>query len=188
MSLSPISSSAARSSSSPRRRTSRTGSGSAGSIVDPPVLLQAGCGRDQLADDHVLLEPEQPVDLALDRGVGEHLRRLLEGRGRQEGLGRQRGLRDPEDQRLERRLFLLRLLGASFARLEHRLVDELARAAASVSPGVLDAHLLQHLADDQLDVLVVDVDALRLVDLLHLTDEVQLGRRRALRSASSSAG
>ena len=46
--------------------------------------------------------------------------------------------------------------------------------------GALDAHLLQHLADDQLDVLVVDLDALRLVDLLHLGDEVQLGRRRAL--------
>ena len=50
----------------------------------------------------------------------------------------------------------------------------------SVSPGVLDAHLLQHLPDDQLDVLVVDVDALRLVDLLHLADEVQLGLGRPL--------
>src|SRR5262249_37525259 len=37
----------------------------------------------------------------------------------------------------------------------------------------------QHLPDDQLDVLVVDLDALALVDLLHLADEVQLGRRRA---------
>src|SRR5207237_6423509 len=37
-----------------------------------------------------------------------------------------------------------------------------------------------HLPDVQLDVLVVDVDALRLVDLLHLAHEVQLGRRRAL--------
>ena len=51
---------------------------------------------------------------------------------------------------------------------------------SSVVAGVLDPHLLQHLPNDQLDVLVVDVDALRLVDLLHLADEVQLGRRRAL--------
>ena len=53
------------------------------------------------------------------------------------------------------------------------------RAAVGVAR-VLDADLLQHLPDDQLDVLVVDVDALRLVDLLHLADEVQLGRRVAL--------
>src|SRR5581483_3610496 len=44
----------------------------------------------------------------------------------------------------------------------------------------LDAHLLEHLPDDQLDVLVVDLDALALVDLLHLADEVQLGLGRAL--------
>ena len=47
-------------------------------------------------------------------------------------------------------------------------------------PGLHHANLLQHLPDDQLDVLVVDVDALRLVDLLHLADEVQLGLGRAL--------
>ena len=63
--------------------------------------------------------------------------------------------------------------------LEHDPVDELARQQLGLA-GALDAHLLQHLADDQLDVLVVDLDALRLVDLLHLGDEVQLGRRRAL--------
>ena len=40
---------------------------------------------------------------------------------------------------------------------------------------LVDPHLLEHLADDQLDVLVVDVDALGLVDLLDLLDEVLLG-------------
>ena len=59
--------------------------------------------------------------------------------------------------------------------VEHELVHEL--AGQELRPaGVVDAHLLQHLADDQLDVLVVDLDALRLVDLLHLVDEVQLDR------------
>ena len=43
--------------------------------------------------------------------------------------------------------------------LEHDLVDELAGQELGVAR-VLDAHLLQHLADDQLDVLVVDVHAL----------------------------
>ena len=75
----------------------------------------------------------------------------------------------------------------AFARLEHRLVDELAREQRRVA-GALDPHLLQHLPDDQLDVLVVDVDALRLVDLLHLADEVQLGRGRALQREQLGRG
>ena len=57
-------------------------------------------------------------------------------------------------------------------------VDELARQVARVAL-LVDADLLQHLANDQLDVLVVDVDALGLVDLLHLLDEVALGLRPA---------
>src|SRR5947199_143082 len=81
--------------------------------LDLPVALEAGRGRDQLADDHVLLQAEQAVDLAFDRGVGQHLRRLLEGSRGEEGLGRQRRLRDPEDQRLVGRLLLLLLLHPS---------------------------------------------------------------------------
>src|SRR5206468_9321773 len=77
--------------------------------LDPAVALEAGRGRDQLADDHVLLEAEQPVGLALDRRVRQHLRRLLEGGRREERLGGERRLRDPEDERLERRLLALLL-------------------------------------------------------------------------------
>src|SRR5579862_9991960 len=80
--------------------------------LDHPVPLQARRGRDQLADDHVLLQAEETVDLALDRGVGQHLRRFLEGGGREERLGCERGLRDAEDQRLEGRTLLLLLLHA----------------------------------------------------------------------------
>src|SRR5512133_2127455 len=144
--------------------------------LDVAVLLQAGGGRDQLADDHVLLQAQQPVDLALDRRVRQHLRRLLEGGSREERLGGQRGLRDPEDQRLVGRLLLLALLllHARVLALEDYAVDELAGQEVGVAR-LLDANLLQHLPDDQLDVLVVDVHALGAVDLLHLGDEVQLG-------------
>jgi hypothetical protein len=62
--------------------------------------------------------------------------------------------------------------------LELVAVDELARAGGRVAL-LVDADLLEHLADDQLDVLVVDVDALGLVDLLDLVDEVHLGLRPA---------
>src|SRR2546430_92535 len=151
--------------------------------VDRAVPLQPGGGRNQLPDDHVLLQPVQAVDLALDRGVGQHLRRLLEGSRSEERLRRKGGLGDAEDQRLERRLLLLRLLllDARVLALEDDLVHELAGQEVGVAC-VLDAHLLQHLAHHELDVLVVDVDALRAVDLLHLLDEVQLGRRRGLQA------
>ena len=52
--------------------------------------------------------------------------------------------------------------------------------SSSVSPGLFDAHLAQHLADDDLDVLVVDVHTLGPVDLLDLVDQVALHRLAAL--------
>src|SRR5690606_6714600 len=47
------------------------------------VLAQLAHGgtrarRDQPADDHVLLQAVERIDLALHRGFGEHARRLLE--------------------------------------------------------------------------------------------------------------
>src|SRR4029078_7423910 len=74
--------------------------------LNATVVLQARRGGDELADDDVLLQAEQPVDLALDRRVRQHLRRLLEGSGREERLRGERGLRDAEDERLEPGLLL----------------------------------------------------------------------------------
>ena len=59
---------------------------------------------------------------------------------------------------------------------ELEAVDELPREVVRVAL-LVDAHLLEHLARDELDVLVVDVHALGHVDLLHLLDEVLLGLR-----------
>src|SRR5436190_8222891 len=46
--------------------------------LEGPVAPQAGRRRDQLADDHVLLQADEAVALAFKRRVGEHLGRLLE--------------------------------------------------------------------------------------------------------------
>src|SRR5215213_2448095 len=152
--------------------------------LDRAVALQARGRRDQLADDHVLLQAREAVDLALERGVREDLGGLLEGGRRQERVRRQRRLRDAEDDLLG--------LGALLALRDHRVVDLPVLVAVDELPGqevrvalLVDPDLLEHLADDQLDVLVVDVHALGLVDLLHLLDEVHLdagpplGRRLA---------
>ena len=60
---------------------------------------RAGAGRDQAADDDVLLEAFERIDLAVDRRLGEDAGGLLEGRRRDEGAGLQRRLGDAEQNR-----------------------------------------------------------------------------------------
>jgi hypothetical protein len=75
---------------------------------DPhPVHARAGTRRDEAADDDILLEAVERVDLALHRSLGEHPGRLLEGGGRDEAAGLQRRLGDAEQHRLAFGLALL---------------------------------------------------------------------------------
>src|SRR6266702_4805154 len=66
------------------------------------VVAEARTGRDEPADDHVLLQTAQVVGFAGDRRLGEHARRLLERRRRDEAVGRERRLRDTEEHGLGR--------------------------------------------------------------------------------------
>ncbi len=138
------------------------------------VVLEPGRCRDQLADDHVLLQPDQAVALALEGRVGEDLGRLLEGSGREERLGGERGLGDAENPLLG--------LGRRAAVLLDLLVQALQGLAILELTGEqrgralrLDLDLAQHLPHDQLDVLVVDVHPLLAIDVLHLAHQVHLG-------------
>src|SRR6056297_262286 len=141
--------------------------------VDPDlaVLLHAGSRRDQATHDHVLLQAPEMVHLAPDGGLREDLGRLLEGGGRDEGLRGEGGLGDAEELGLRRRrrlaLALELLHQLAECGLLHLLSDQPVRVA-----GIDDPHLSDHLADDRLDVLVVDLHALEAVDLLHLVDQV----------------
>src|SRR5262249_24553915 len=65
------------------------------------------------------------------------------------------------------------LLEAVVNLAEGELVNDRARQQARV-PHRLDFHLAEHLRDDVLDVLVVDIDALAAVDALDLPDQVVL--------------
>src|SRR3954452_9045531 len=71
--------------------------------LQAPVAAETRRRRDQLPDDDVLLQAEQPVRLALERRVREHLGGLLERGGRQERIGGERRLGDAEDDLLPRR-------------------------------------------------------------------------------------
>src|SRR6516164_1821554 len=55
------------------------------------VHHRAGAGRDETTDDDVLLEAFERIDLAIDGGLSEDTRRLLEGRRGDERARLQRG-------------------------------------------------------------------------------------------------
>src|SRR5665213_2299555 len=137
------------------------------------VVVQAGPGGDQLADDHVLLEAAQLVDLPGDGCLGEHPGGLLEG-GRGEPRGRvESGLDEAQQDGACDGGLATFAERAGVRLLPLELGDDLSRQQVGVA-GIVDAHLAHHLADDDLDVLVVDVDALAAVHALHLTDQVVL--------------
>src|SRR5690606_36954637 len=128
-------------------------------------------GRNETADDDVLLEAFEQVGLARDGGLGEDAGRLLEGRGRDEGTSLQRRLGDAKQDRNGLR-GLLAIGNELFVELiEVDAVDLLFLEQAGLA-GLGDLDLLQHLANDHLDVLVVDQHALQAIDLLDLVDEI----------------
>ena len=57
--------------------------------------VEAGAGRDEVAEDDVLLEADQVIDLAGQGGLGEDLGGLLEAGGRDEAIRLHRRLGDP---------------------------------------------------------------------------------------------
>src|SRR6266545_6351164 len=97
-----------------RHRERRSACLLGGVHLDVAVPRNAGTCRDELADDHVLLEPDERVTARRDRGVGEHPGRLLERCRRQPRLGGQRRLGDAHDLRAA--------LGGTLALLHHAAV------------------------------------------------------------------
>src|SRR6185503_21098369 len=73
------------------------------------IHASARARRDKPADDDVLLEAFERIDLALDRRLGEDTRSLLERSRRDEAAGLQRRLGDSEQDGLAFRLLLLLL-------------------------------------------------------------------------------
>lgn len=130
------------------------------------VLFDACARGDEFADDDVFLQPDQRIDLVFDRGFGENARGLLEGRRGQEGFRRERGLRDAEQGALSGRGALARFQRLEVFVLKAEDIQLFARKNIRVAR-VFHLNLLQHLADDDLDVFVVDIDALRTVDGLN---------------------
>src|SRR6056297_1899314 len=134
-----------------------------------------GTGRDQPTHDHVLLETAQVVDGTADGGIGEYPGGFLERGGRDERLGRQRGLGDAQKDTLEyRRTQSVAVELPVF--LDHVYRVELLALQELAVARVENFDLAQHLPDDDLDVLVVDLHALEPIDVLDFLHQV-IGQR-----------
>src|SRR6185503_10984475 len=147
----------------------------------PRVVERARSGRDQPADDHVLLQAAQVVLQAADRRFRQHAGRLLERSRRYERLRRQRRLGDAQQHRLQSRRNLALLLDALVHVRDPGTIQLLAAQQRGVA-GVGDFDLPQHLANDHLDVLVVDLHALQPVHVLDLAHQVVGQRLDALQT------
>src|SRR5580692_5908750 len=137
------------------------------------VVLHAGSGRDKPADDDVLLKATQVIDRSLNGSFGEHARSLLEGRRRDERVGRERRFRDAEEQRASGSRLAALLDHAFVLFAEAELIQLLLQQERGVAH-VLDLHPAHHLADNHFNVLVGDVDALQAVDFLDFVHQVRL--------------
>src|SRR5215217_8928623 len=145
---------------------------------EPPVTRQScGCGY-ELPDNDVLFQACEAVHLALDGSIGKDAGSLLERGCGEEAIGGERGLGYAHKDRVVGGWAAFLLLDACVLGQNSKAVGDLLGQQLRVA-GVVHDHLAQHLAYDDLDVLVVDVHALGAVDLLYLIDQVALGRGAA---------
>src|SRR5205085_52129 len=137
------------------------------------IVFHARSGRNQSTHDHVLFQPAQVIDATGDRGFSQHARSLLERCRRDERIGRERSLRDSQQQRLGLRNFAAFLSHALVLVLEADAIHLFLEQELRVTY-FLDLHPAQHLTNDHFDVLVVDVHTLQAIDLLDFVHEVFL--------------
>ncbi len=143
-------------------------------VTRMPVHPRAGAGGDETADDHVLLEADQRVLLPSTAACVST--RVVSWNDAAEMNDRvcRLALVMPSSTGLPT-AFRLPLVELGVELVHLLTIDLLARQQRGVA-AVGDLDLLQHLANDHLDVLVVDLHALEPIDLLDLGHEV-LGQR-----------
>ena len=134
--------------------------------LDVAVIFHTGTGRDQASHDDVFLQTTQVIDAAGNGSFSQNAGRFLEARRRYERVGRKRRLRDTEQQRFADGCLAAFVRNASVFVLVTETVNLFLHQEIGVAD-FLDAHPAEHLPDDHLDVLVVDLHALESVELVY---------------------
>ena len=132
-----------------------------------------------MAHDHIFFKAAQAIDLAECRRFGQHTRGILERSRGNKAVSLERGLGDTEQHRCGFRGLAALLDNAFVFRFEIESIDLISPQQFRIA-WIGDFHFPQHLAHDDLDVLVVNFDPLQAIDFLHFVDQVLL---QILRSA-----
>src|SRR5690606_23921662 len=130
-----------------------------------------GSRRNQATDDDVLFQAAQRIDLAGDSRLGENAGGFLEGSRGDERAGLQRRFGDTLKYRRSgghAETFLVGLVGDG---IELITVNLFAGEEGGLA-GIDDFDLLQHLAQDDFDVLVVDGHTPQAINLLDFIDHI----------------
>ncbi|RMO83569.1 hypothetical protein ALQ34_05340 [Pseudomonas syringae pv. maculicola] len=139
------------------------------------VISQTGTGRDQTTHDHVFFQAAKVVALACHSRFGQYAGCLLEGGRGNERLGGQRCLGDTQQHTSE---FGDKLVVCAQTLVFYQNVSQFHLVALDET-GIArlgNLNFTQHLTQNGLDVLVVDLHALQTVYVLNLVDDV-LGQR-----------
>ena len=130
-----------------------------------------------MTHNDVFLEALKHVDLAQCRGVGKHTCGFLEGCSGDEGLCFKRRLGNTEENGFAFSRHTTCFFYVVISRHEHKAIHLLAPKEVRVT-WVGDANLLEHLRDDDFDMLVVNFYTLETVDFLDLLNEIVLDAGR----------
>ena len=141
------------------------------------VGREASASRDETAHGDILLEPTEVIDLAADGRLGEDPSGLLEDAEMKESVEREAFVIPRRLGSADRRLETLLdecLVGRSEDSLVDRLIDQEVRIARG------RPNATQHLANDDLDVLVVDLHTLEMTSWTSSTGSSQAASRPSL--------
>src|SRR6266446_3550513 len=126
-----------------------------------------------MSHDHVLLESTQKINLAERSGFREHSGCILERSRRDETICLQRCFRDTKKHWNRFCRFTTLLGDSTIFFVEFQSINLITPEQLGITR-FGNFHLPQHLANDDLDVLIVDLNTLEAVNLLHLIDQMFL--------------
>ena len=128
-------------------------------------------GRDKVTHDHVLFETTQEICFPESCRIRQNTGCVLETGSRNKALGLQRGLGDSKENRLGFCRFTSLLLHLLVHPEEFRALNLIAPKERGI-PRIGYPDLAQHLADNNLNMLIIDLHSLETINLLHLGNQM----------------
>ena len=134
---------------------------------------EASTSGNQAPDNNVLLKAPEPIALTFNGSLGQHPGRFLEAGRRDEAICIKGGLGDAQQHWRELRRGAAGDCHGRINLLHLTQLNQLPRQQGGIT-SILNSHLAGHLADDDLNVLVINGNPLGFVNVLHLGHHAEL--------------